>query len=68
MCCCFGVTVGADGGLRVYAPHGYDDLFALVVRPNRRLAPRHVYEAKTARWKAEWPELTVRPWDDGSPD
>ena len=44
------MTAGADGELRVYAPHGYDDLFALVVRPNRRLAPRHVYEAKAARW------------------
>ena len=37
-CCCYGVSVGADGAPRVYAPHGYDDLFALVVRPNR--APR----------------------------
>ena len=40
-----------------------DDLFALVVRPNRRLAPRDVYESKAARWLAEWPELTVLPWD-----
>jgi hypothetical protein len=48
----------------VYAPHGYDDRFRLIVRPNRRLAPRHVYETKTARWQAQWPELTVLPWDD----
>ena len=50
VCCCFGLTMGADGVLQVYAPHGYDDLFSLVVRPYRRLAPRHVYESKTARW------------------
>lgn len=66
VCCCFGVTVDAAGNLEVYAPHGYGDLFSLVVRPNRRLAPQHVYEAKTARWTRQWPELTVLPWDDGA--
>jgi hypothetical protein len=34
-----------------------------VVRPNRRLAPRHVYDAKAARWREHWPELTVLPWE-----
>ena len=63
VCCCFGFTVDVDWAPRVYAPHGYDDLFALVVRPNRRLSPRDVYEAKAARWLGEWPELTVLPWD-----
>ena len=38
VCCCLGVTVGTDGSPRVYAPHGYDDLFAMVVRPDRRLS------------------------------
>jgi hypothetical protein len=64
VCCCVGVTVAADGTPRVYAPHGYADLFDLVVRPNRRLAPQHVYETKTARWQATWPELTVLSWSD----
>ncbi len=62
VCCCHGITVGTDGRLRVYAPHGYADLFQLVVRPNPRLAPREVHEAKAARWAAQWPELTVLPW------
>jgi hypothetical protein len=62
VCCCYGLTVDPDGRPRVYAPHGYADLFDLVVRPNRRLAPRHVYETKTARWQQQWPELTVLPW------
>lgn len=62
ICCAVGVTVD-DGGPRVYAPYGLDDLFGMVVRPNRRLAPRHVYEAKAARWKEHWPELTVLPWE-----
>ena len=66
VCCCYGITVDAEGVPAVHAPHGYDDLFAMVVRPNRSPAPRHVYEAKAARWKECWPELTVLPWDDGS--
>src|SRR6266568_4763235 len=34
----------------------------LVVRPNPLLAPRHVYEAKTTRWRRQWPTLTVLAW------
>jgi hypothetical protein len=63
VCCCYGITVDGRGHPRIYAPHGYDDLFGMVVRPNGRLAPRHVYESKAARWKEHWPELTVLPWD-----
>ena len=62
-CCSVGVTV-ADGGPRLYAPYGLDDLLAMVVRPNPRSpAPRQVYETKAARWRAVWPELTVLAWD-----
>lgn len=60
--CCLGVRLEPDGEWRVYAPHGLSDVFNLVVRPNPVLAPREVYEAKAARWKDEWPELTVLPW------
>jgi hypothetical protein len=58
---CFGVRP-AGRGLDVYAPFGFTDLFAFRTRPNPVLAPRAVYEAKTARWKEEWPRLTVLPW------
>ena len=68
VCCSYGVTVDDGGRRRVYAPHGYTDLFDLVVRPNPRQAPRHVYEAKAARWLTEWPELTVLPWPDDASD
>ncbi len=62
VCCCLGVTV-VDGRPRVYAPFGFDDLFGLVVRPNRRLATREAYEAKAERWRSVWPELTVLPYE-----
>ena len=32
------------------------------LRPNPVLAPRHVYEAKVARWTRQWPALTALPW------
>ncbi|MFB7596747.1 nucleotidyltransferase family protein [Streptomyces sp. NPDC056160] len=60
--CCLGVRLEADGQWRVYAPHGLSDVFNLVVRPNPVLAPRAVYEAKAARWREQWPELTVLDW------
>ncbi len=60
--CCFGVTRPSSGGVVDYAPHGYEDLFAMRVRPNPRLAPRAVYEAKARRWRREWPSLVVDPW------
>lgn len=59
---CFGLTRNSEGAIQVYAPHGYTDLFARRVRPNPVLAPRDVYDCKTARWAAEWPDLEVEPW------
>ena len=44
----------------VYAPHGLDDVAALIVRPNPRPGFSATnYAAKAARWKTLWPELTV---------
>jgi uncharacterized protein len=59
---CLGVRQQSSGRWRIYAPHGFSDVFNLVVRPNPVLAPRHVYEAKTTRWREQWPGLTILPW------
>ena len=59
---CLGVRLQSDGRRRIYAPHGLADVFNLVARPNPVLAPRRVYEAKTTRWRRQWPSLTVLPW------
>ena len=48
----------------MYAPNGYDDVAALIVRPNPGANfSKANYEAKAARWKALWPEITVLPAD-----
>ena len=59
---CLGLRLEPGARWRIYAPHGLGDVFNLVVRPNPVLAPRHVYEAKTTRWRRHWPSLTVLPW------
>jgi uncharacterized protein len=61
---CVGVRLEPGGQWRVHAPHGLADVFNLVVRPNQVLAPRSVYQAKTARWQQQWPTLTVLPWPE----
>ncbi|MEF3306017.1 nucleotidyltransferase family protein [Paenibacillus sp. GYB003] len=58
-----GVRADGQGGWRVYAPYGLDDLLGLIVRPNKVQITRHIYEAKTARWTSRWPGLNVVPWD-----
>ena len=48
--------------LTVYARHSYADLEPLIVRPYLSgNFTKAAYDAKTARWKSLWPELTVIP-------
>jgi hypothetical protein len=60
--CCLGIRLEPDDRWRIYAPHGLSDVFNMIVRPNPVLAPRDVYETKTARWRQQWPQLTVLDW------
>jgi uncharacterized protein len=55
----------AERGYEVHAPHGFDDVSTLTIRPNRCPNFRaDLYEAKAASWKARWPELTILPATD----
>ncbi|MGV3526990.1 MAG: nucleotidyltransferase family protein [Candidatus Sericytochromatia bacterium] len=54
-----------QGQWEVLAPFGLTDLLSLTVRPNRAVATEAVYLAKTERWRALWPELTLLPWSAG---
>ncbi len=50
----------AGQGYELYAPNGFDDAAAMIVRPNP--GPNFSaanYAAKAARWKALWPQITV---------
>jgi uncharacterized protein len=51
-----------DGAYEIYAPHGFDDLAGMIVRPNRTENFRaDLYYAKAERWKALWPEIRILP-------
>jgi hypothetical protein len=58
---CFGIRPGCEQD-DVYAPFGFRDLYAMVVRPNRRRDLPMEYAQKADRWKSAWPGLTVLPW------
>jgi uncharacterized protein len=47
-------------GYDVYAPRGFDDIAAMIVRPNpgANFSTAN-YAVKAARWKSLWPEITV---------
>ncbi len=60
-----GVRWSANG-LECCAPYGLDDLFGLVVRPNKIQIKREIYEAKIARWQPLWPHLIFMPWSENS--
>lgn len=57
-----GARLSSEGEWQVYAPFGLEDLFQLVLRPNKALISEDVYLNKTRKWKSKWPELTVVPW------
>jgi hypothetical protein len=58
-----GVRRNPDGSLTVYTPFGLEDLYGLIVRPNKRQITKEIYLTKVERWKKCWPRLVVVPWE-----
>ncbi len=52
-----------DGNFQVYAPYGLHDLLGMIVRPNKTLISKEVYEKKVERWRKMWPKLEIVAWD-----
>jgi hypothetical protein len=48
--------------LNVYAPFGLNDLFGMIVRPNKAQITEEIYSQKIGKWKTKWPSLTIIPW------
>jgi Uncharacterized protein conserved in bacteria len=57
-----GARLEADGRLTIISPFGLDDLFSFRMVPNYALDNRATHEAKSARAKSVWPQITVVPW------
>ncbi len=59
---CVGVRI-RNGKFLVYAPYGLDDLFNMIVRPNKKQITEEIYLNKVNRWKECWPQLTIIDWN-----
>lgn len=58
-----GARLEADDSLTIVAPFGLDDIFSFRITPNPVLMNKPAHDAKGARAKSIWPELTVVPWE-----
>ena len=58
-----GVTMEPDGTIRLLAPHGLADLFAMVVRRNPARISVETYRLRVAvkRYAERWPQVRVLP-------
>ncbi len=59
---CIGVKY-VNGKFDVCAPYGLNDLFSLLLRPNRGFFSKSRHEEKINRWIKVWHKLKVVPWD-----
>jgi hypothetical protein len=59
-----GARLEDDWRLDVVAPFGLNDIFAMAMRPNLVAGDRSTYDAKVARARLIWPEVTVDDWND----
>jgi len=50
------------GEFIVIAPYGLNDLFGMIVRPNKTQITKKIYLEKVERWERIWPKLTIIPW------
>lgn len=58
------VRLEPDDTLAILAPFGLDDIFSFRITPNPALMNKPAHDAKGARAKSVWPELTVVPWSE----
>jgi uncharacterized protein len=57
-----GVRLEDDGRMDIAAPFGLDDVFDMIIRPNRALPNAASYAEKAQRAKAIWQEVRVVAW------
>ena len=61
-----GARLEADDTITIVAPFGLDHIFSMRIVPNPVLSNKRAHEAKAARAKSMWPEVTVLPWPDSA--
>lgn len=59
---CIGVRM-ENNHLIVHAPYGLDDLFKLIIRPQKYEVSKELYDKKCQKWLKKWPNLKIIPWE-----
>lgn len=59
-----GLKRTGDEFLDLFVPFGLDDVWNLIVTPNRAMPMAAQFADKVERWSREWPQLTIHPWAD----
>ncbi|WP_366151287.1 nucleotidyltransferase family protein [Lysinibacillus sphaericus] len=57
-----GIRKEQNGLYKIYAPYQLDDLFSMVVRPNKLLVTKEIFENKANKWREKWPKLQIVHW------
>jgi hypothetical protein len=58
-----GVQYDENGKITVFAPYGLNDLWGMILHPNKLKITEGIYLEKIERWTSVWPQLKVIPWN-----
>jgi uncharacterized protein len=56
-----GIT-DSDGGESFYSTFGLDDLYNMILRPNKRQITKAIYESKKRKIETHWPMVKIVEW------
>lgn len=54
-----GVYIDSEENLQIFAPYGLNDLFSGILKPNKVLISKEIYDKKVEKWVSKWSELRV---------
>jgi hypothetical protein len=60
-----GTAIGitdSDGGESLYSTFGLDNLYDMILRPNKRQITKAIYESKKRKIEAHWPMVRIVEW------
>ncbi|MCV3322640.1 nucleotidyltransferase family protein [Pediococcus ethanolidurans] len=57
-----GVYLDEKQTLQVFAPYGMNDIYKGIMRPNKQMITKAMYDKKAIKWSKKWPELVVKEW------
>lgn len=57
-----GVYLDKKQKLQVFAPYGMNDIYKGIMRPNKQMITKAMYDKKVTKWSQKWPELDVKEW------